>query len=248
MERDRVHQRSPSNSFRISINGTASPSRDLAHSKRPRKRAHARTLQESAWDMAEDGTRWLGGRVGRAGPRRWTVLIGLAAVFVLYRSFVGEEEGENGGVWRLFGMGASNVVEADIPTVDRQALEKLRLLEIHFGADEDMTDDQPRTRPTVGHPAAALEDSDAPPLVAEIPEILKPNPSAPVPLSKVPADILDAEVCPNRDGEPCAFLIPAWLGAFDVIPLHIACADSSFSQASKKRRPRSTSINSDSSP
>lgn len=108
----------------------------------------------------------------------------------------------------------------DVPRVDRLALDKLRLLEIHLGADEteeeleaqeppaETTPQEPRVR----YQKPAEEDSDALPLVAEIPNFVKPDPLAPLPLSKLPATALDAEVCPEREGEPCAFVVPAWLG------------------------------------
>lgn len=168
-------------------------------------------------EVLEDVREWLGGRVfgrGASGVRRWTVLVGFVAVFALWRTFVSNGEG-------IFG-GGQALGDDVVPEVDRLALDKLRLLEIHFGADEDWQDEGAGDErgdtaarveaPAVKYQKAPEQDADAPPLVAEIPNVVKPDPLAPVPLSKVPADILDAEICPDRNGEPCSFLIAAWLG------------------------------------
>ncbi|KAI5480167.1 hypothetical protein MNV49_001493 [Pseudohyphozyma bogoriensis] len=94
-------------------------------------------------------------------------------------------------------------VKEVVPTVDRTALEKLRLLEIHYGADEDASMADATVKPN---------SKDAPPLVASIPEPLK-NPLALLP--KLPASQLDAATCSpalrSSSGE-CLFLLPAWLG------------------------------------
>ncbi|GAA5862635.1 hypothetical protein JCM3774_001086 [Rhodotorula dairenensis] len=127
------------------------------------------------------------------------------------------------------------------PRVDRSALEKLRLLEIHYGADdEDGGDTEEGDRGTAGEgdagalrpgnrggaegargvsdgrgPAAGgqlLASTDAPPLVAEIPEFVKPDPLAPPAPERIPADVLDRRVCGAVNGDSCRFLVPAWLG------------------------------------
>lgn len=219
MDRDR-HGRSSSNSFRISINRSGSPSRDSLTGRRSRRRggqSSNRGALSSSIDLLEDVREWLGGRVfgrGASGVRRWTLLVGVAALFALWRTFVSDGEG-------IFG-GGQALGDDVVPEVDRLALDKLRLLEIHFGADEDGQDEVVGEEgqdtaarveePAVKYPKAPVHDPDAPPLVAEIPNVVKPDPLAPLPLSKIPADILDAEVCPDRNGEPCSFLIAAWLG------------------------------------
>lgn len=102
-----------------------------------------------------------------------------------------------------------------VPVVDRATLDKLRLLEIHFGADED----DPAVDPVDEHRDVRYtarkgpKDLDRPPLVVDIPEFVKPDPAAPVAPDKVPADVLDYEVCGATEGQVCQFLIPAWLGA-----------------------------------
>ncbi|GAA5976395.1 hypothetical protein JCM10908_005484 [Rhodotorula pacifica] len=123
------------------------------------------------------------------------------------------------------------------PRVDRTALEKLRLLEIHYGADEDEIDKGDETGGAGGAGTAGLSPgekgdtdiaaqgkggaaaagqlataTDAPPLVAEIPEFVKPDPLAPPAPEKVPAHILDRRVCGAINGDSCRFLVPAWLG------------------------------------
>jgi hypothetical protein len=88
-----------------------------------------------------------------------------------------------------------------MPKVDRTALEKMRLLEIHEGIDEEHDEDV-RTK------NKAL---DRPPVVKEIPEIEKGSALTPK-FDKVPAEILDREICGASKGHGCQFLVPAWLG------------------------------------
>ena len=141
--------------------------------------------------------------------------MGLAALFGLWRLVVGDSDG-------IFGGGQALGDEVEVPRVDRAALDKLRLLEIHLGADEeDEETSQPTQqaarvpeRPRVQFQKPKEDNKNAPPLVAEIPNVVKPDPLAPMPLSKMPATVLDLEVCPERDGAPCSFLLPAWLGQF----------------------------------
>lgn len=129
------------------------------------------------------------------------------------------------------------------PRVDRSALEKLRLLEIHYGADEDETEGEqgPQGGPSSDGDAGAVRpgdrggaadaasgksngreptelfaSTDAPPLVAEIPDFVKPDPLAPPAPERIPADVLDRRVCGAVDGDSCRFLVPAWLGASSV--------------------------------
>lgn len=221
MDRDR-HGRSPSNSFRINVNRSGSPSRDsLTGARRPRRRGQGsnKSAFGTALELLEDTRDWLGGRVfgrGAAGVRRWTLLVAVLALLVLWRTFVGGEG--------YFGGGQALGDDVEVPKVDRMALDKLRLLEIHLGTDEEGKEGEGGLgpgeteyrveEPKVKYPKAPTNDPDAPPLVAEIPNVIKADPLAPLPLSKVPADILDAEVCPDREGAPCSFLVAAWLGAF----------------------------------
>lgn len=237
-------------------------------SSNSRKRPSGPLLRESVKETVGDVVGWLGGRVGsggRGGPRRWTVLIGVVVLLVVYQSMNGGGGAADGGGvevvggggdswWKRATAGKQQVPGGDgggeIPAVDRAALEKLRLLEIHYGADEDAAqgEDEPRSRPITRY-AQADTIEDAPPLVKEIPDVVKPNPSAPVPLSKVPAEVLDAEVCPEREGEPCAFLVPAWLGAFRAALVSVAFRMLTIltQQASKRRKLKCTSTNSASS-
>lgn len=213
MDRDR-HGRSTS-SFRISI-PRSGPSSGDSLTRRPKKRR--RGTGGTALDLLEDARGWLGGRIGRGtfGVRRWTLLVGFAALFGLWTLLVGEGEG-------IFGGGQALGDDVEVPKVDRTALDKLRLLELHLGADEENEADEgmpsrdepaPRVpqRPKVQFQKPAEVRDDAPPLVAEIPNVFKPDPLAPPPLPRMQAAALDAEVCPERDGAPCSFLVPAWLG------------------------------------
>lgn len=162
----------------------------------------------------------------RSSPRRWTVLVSVLGFVCLYQVVVtGSEDrsavGRTGGWLRYRGQ---YVDDGLVPVVDRAALDKLRLLEVHLGLeDENDVGDQDEALPDEDSTSTAAavkfpkpppvpQDLDAPPLVAEIPNVLKPDPLAPIVVGKVPAEILDAQVCPEREGQPCAFLVPAWLG------------------------------------
>ncbi|GAA6049816.1 hypothetical protein JCM3770_002175 [Rhodotorula araucariae] len=211
-----MHARSPSQSYRIPVaSSSSSPSRD--HLARPRRRvsvthrAQASTLRNAYHDAAS----WLTGRAGRTGLKRWMVVVGLSLGAALFLSIAPTADDDERG-WLLWRSAGGHGLDSGkvIPVVDRAALEKLRLLEIHFGADED----DPAIDPIDEHRAARYtarkgpHDLDKPPLVVDIPEFVKPNPMAPVPAEKVPANVLDYEVCGAAAGEVCQFLIPAWLG------------------------------------
>lgn len=150
--------------------------------------------------------------MGRRGPRRWLVLVVVGGCLLLYGSLGGaKEDGTGGGASSWIFRGKVQESAYPVPVVDRTSMEKLRLLEIHYGADSE---DSEETRMT-GSRYYRLDGKggdDAPPVVASIPDVVKPNPAAPLPLPKLPADLLDADTCPTRNGGPCAFLIPAWLG------------------------------------
>jgi len=88
-----------------------------------------------------------------------------------------------------------------MPKVDRTALEKMRLLEIHDGVDEEHDQDVRTKNQALARP----------PVVKEIPEIEKGSALTPK-FDKVPAEILDREVCGASKGHGCQFLVPAWLG------------------------------------
>lgn len=103
----------------------------------------------------------------------------------------------------------SSLFASDVPRVDKAVLERLRLLELHDGLDEE--------DPSVGREGGEVTEGatalESPPPVQTIPDIIKPSPSFPnhVLTTRVPAAQLDAELCPNQSGG-CAFLVPAWLG------------------------------------
>lgn len=163
-------------------------------------------------------TGWLSGRIGRTGIRRWFILAGMGVCIIyLHHSYSSSTTSANDLLERI------GLPQEDLPKVDRSALDKLRLLEIHNGADEDDQEDfdgldgesdysesGSRSRNRGGRKAAAV--LDRPPLVAEIPEPDKPNPLAPPRLDKIPADILDRQICGATQGHGCQFLVPAWLG------------------------------------
>ncbi|BGP38428.1 hypothetical protein JCM10450v2_002373 [Rhodotorula kratochvilovae] len=222
-----MHSRSPSGSYRIPVASSpsssaasssirsGSPSRDYL--SRPRRRvsgAH-RTPTSALRNAYHDATSWLTGRVGRTGLRRWMLLVGLSLGAALFLSSRTTATDDDRG-WRLWPSRDEDALDTGpaVPVVDRSALEKLRLLEIHFGADED----DPAVDPVDEHRDVRYtarkgpHDLDRPPLVVDIPEFVKPNPLAPVPPERVPADVLDYEVCGAGEGQVCQFLIPAWLG------------------------------------
>ncbi|GAA5929580.1 uncharacterized protein JCM15063_004190 [Sporobolomyces koalae] len=145
---------------------------------------------------------WLQGRVARTGIRRWLVIV-VVALGIVWLSRKSSHASWSRAHALLDRIGQP--VE-ELPRVDRSALDKLRLLEIHHGADED--DDHALAPDPPAH-----DRLDRPPLVAEIPEPDKPSALAPVlRLDKIPADILDEQVCGAAPGHSCQFLVPAWLG------------------------------------
>ncbi|GAA5891340.1 hypothetical protein JCM6882_004662 [Rhodosporidiobolus microsporus] len=224
-----MHSRSPSDSHRVNVYSATSSSSSSSsiHPRdslpRPRRRPSSHGHAAGGLSALGHGAAaWLTGRVGRTGLRRWMLVAGVCfagAVWVSSSSTSGDVDSASGGSsWSLLRSGAVQDADSDAvggtggdPLVDRTALEKLRLLEIHFGADEeepaeDLTGPSSTTR--------RLRDPDAPPLVAEIPEAGKPNPAAVVggAMSIVPAEVLDEETCGAANGEGCQFLVPAWLG------------------------------------
>ncbi|GAA6000413.1 hypothetical protein JCM10207_008001 [Rhodosporidiobolus poonsookiae] len=211
-----MHHRAPSASHRITLDHPAPspcpPSTSLPHNDDPRHLDRPRRRTSLPPTDPHSLMRWL---VGRLGSRRALALAGLSAcalVFLLY-SATGSADAlapsPRSSWWRA---AAPPVLEddPDPPVVERTTLEKLRLLEIHFGADEDEpTHDLTGT----GYGARPARDPDAPPLVVDIPDVVKPNPALdPAVQGRVPADVLDEQVCGARDGQTCQFLIPAWLG------------------------------------
>lgn len=86
------------------------------------------------------------------------------------------------------------------PVVHRTVMEKLRLLELHFGADEQADDYRAQL--------AADVDASSPEAVVDIPDVAKADPLAAPRKPKVKASEIDEIVC----GGPCSFLVPAWLG------------------------------------
>lgn len=202
----RAHNRSPSNSFRIAISNSANNNNNNQtrhYTDSPRdlhKRPRAGSVGRHAEDTLSTLMSWLNGRGARGPSRRWVLVAAAATALLLWR--VLRTGGDDRG-W----LGKAGVVDLeDIPVVDRSALEKLRLLEIHYGADEDNLGGPGDSRKGQGM------DSDSPPVVAQIPDVLRLDPLAPARPAKVPADILDDDYCPTRPGAPCAFLVPAWLG------------------------------------
>ncbi|GJN87220.1 hypothetical protein Rhopal_000165-T1 [Rhodotorula paludigena] len=201
--------------------GASSAASSALASSRPRTR-RAGSARGAVHAYSHDAATWLTARVGRTGLRRWMLvtLVSFGAAFLWSSSGSSPDAGapQANSWWSaLAGAHARGGPDPDaVPVVDRTALEKLRLLEIHFGADEDdpALDAHDDLEPAARYPAQRKRphDLDRPPLVVDIPEWVKPNPSAPPPPDKVPADVLDAEVCGAQEGQRCQFLIPAWLG------------------------------------
>jgi len=236
-----MHAHSPSHSYRIPVSASpahpassssstspassrlrsssGSPSRDYLSRPRPRRFSSGALLPHhsplrTAYDHAAT---WLTARVlGRTTLRRWmlVVALGLGAALYLTRSgALAHWTPRKGAADRRVAL-----TDDGIPVVDRSTLDKLRLLEIHLGADEDdpaidPVDEHRDVRYTARTGPGGKHDLDRPPLVVDIPDYVKPDPSAPVNPDKVPADVLDYDVCGATDGRPCQFLIPAWLGA-----------------------------------
>jgi len=205
---------------------------------------------------------WLRGRMGGRGPRRWAALLGALALLWCYANW--DDGGPVPGLASLaprarllspmgvmLGPGAGrDDDESDprdaVPRVDRVAFEKLRLLEIHLGLEDEeaklarveeaedaevgamaaawrsgnqrVVDSRlAAKRPHQGHHRPSLRfpnkyrDPEGIPLVAQIPDIPPPNKAMPSTLTHLDAEILDGEYCPERNGAPCAFLVPAWV-------------------------------------
>ncbi|KAK4047758.1 hypothetical protein OIO90_006057 [Microbotryomycetes sp. JL221] len=116
----------------------------------------------------------------------------------------------------------SVVDQEGIPIVDRTTIDKLRLLELHFGADPDQSDEN--NAPVDG--AGSLgslglikttnqndnNDIDEPPIVVDVPAFVKPDPLAPPPPTRMPTEWVDRQFCPEKGGQPCSFVVAAWLG------------------------------------
>ncbi|SCV71257.1 BQ2448_2845 [Microbotryum intermedium] len=185
---------------------------------------------------------WLSHRVfsRRNGPRRWVLLLLVVSLSLLrqWATFTPEPRQANRpSSWSL--LGHRNQHDGDTPIVDRTMFAKLKLLEIHQGADEHPeldddgaegdtetdADDEPKQlqvrppTPRESTPTSALhiigdddsESYEVVPLVARLPTVPRSHPTSAA-RSRVPARIVDAEVCPERNGEPCQFLLAAWLG------------------------------------
>lgn len=182
---------------------------------------------------AHDAASWIVGGAGRTGVRRWIALAGLCFGAVVLFSSGSVRDGISlprpSRAWSALdwrkGDEASLVDNPDVPpVVDRSALEKLRLLEIHYGADEEAEPayDGNDNRQAERYRARTRPNLDKPPLVVEIPEYVKPDPTAPVPPQRVQSDLLDEEVCGANGGRPCQFLVPAWLGASSHTPSRLS--------------------------
>ncbi|KAM0747233.1 hypothetical protein T439DRAFT_350076 [Meredithblackwellia eburnea MCA 4105] len=212
-----IHARNQSNSFRIAISSSSassnastshpsSTSRKYPDSPRNlRKRplhAHGSTGQSPFRQL----TSVLGRLIRKWGPTLALALVGLLLVrIILTKLFTG------------FGYSRRHKEsweDDEVPKVERSALEKLRLLDIYFGADEDDQDGLggDRIPEEVKRPAPGARKGgiDQPPVVAYIPDAIRLDTnSATARLPRVPADILDLDTC----GTPrCSFLFPAWLG------------------------------------
>lgn len=264
--------------------------------------------------LSHDAAGWITSRLGgRPALKRWMLIaLGVSASYALLHAATSTSPSAaspttttTSGVaawWSGKTKGGRDPDQDDLddwlqpPRVDRTALEKLRLLEIHYGVDEDDEEGEEAGRGGTGAavaggeadaarlgrgggggddgtgskgnengraagaaPGQVLAATDAPPLVAEIPEFVKPDPLAPPAPERIPADILDRRVCGAVDGDSCRFLVPAWLGAsppglaFSKLPLlSLRIRPDPFtglySQASKRRKLNSTCTNSDSSP
>ncbi|KDE04762.1 hypothetical protein MVLG_04818 [Microbotryum lychnidis-dioicae p1A1 Lamole] len=175
----------------------------------------------------------------RNGPRRWVVLLVVVVGLYLLRQWSTESPPDEprlpnrpSSSWSL--LGYRTPLDVDTPVVDRAMFAKLKLLEIHQGADvlleldgvehdaETNVDHDPKQVPTLRTPTATsalhiigddeAESEQVVPLVAQLPNVARPNPSLAAPLPRTPARVVDAEVCPERNGEPCEFLLAAWLG------------------------------------
>ena len=195
-----AHQRALSNSFRVAITNGASPNSTRHHtdsSRDLRKRPHAASFGHQARSQWDTLMSWLSGRGARGTSRRWVLIAAGVTVLLLWRAVRGSTSAEPKSLVDL----------EEVPVVDRAALEKLRLLEIHYGADEDTVGSGGDSRAQDADP-----HGDSPPVVANIPLEAVRGQVTPVRMSKVPADLLDNEFCPTRAGQPCAFLVPAWLG------------------------------------
>ncbi|BGP23275.1 hypothetical protein Rt10032_c02g0977 [Rhodotorula toruloides] len=217
-----MHGRSTSNSYRIPISSpTAQPAPTLPRT--PRRRPSASTSSSHrglAGRAPHDAASWLVGGTGKTGVRRWIVLAGLSfgAVVLFSSSTAPEALTRPSRGWSVLDWRKGEdllVVNPDVPpVVDRSALEKLRLLEIHYGADEEIEPayDGNDNRQAERYRARTGPNLDKPPLVVEIPEYVKPDPTAPAPAQRVQSDVLDEEVCGANGWRSCQFLVPAWLG------------------------------------
>ncbi|BGP01249.1 hypothetical protein RTG_01238 [Rhodotorula toruloides ATCC 204091] len=220
-----MHGRTTSNSYRIAVAPSSPTGPARTPTRTPRRRPSATSSQSGRGlaGRAHDAASWLVGGAGRTGVRRWMVLAGLSfGAVVLFSagsapagvSLPSPSRGWSVLDWRK-GDDAALLDNPDVPpVVDRSALEKLRLLEIHYGADEEAEPayDGNDNRQAERYRARTKPNLDKPPLVVEIPEYVKPDPTAPVPPQRVQSDVLDEEVCGANGGRPCQFLVPAWLG------------------------------------
>lgn len=211
LQRTNSHSRTDSNSFRIPIN-LSSPNLSNPSSPRSQNTYQSDRYEEDTWI---DSTKsWLGGRVGRGNAvltrpwlRRWMLFVLVLIIFIV--AFNGKDDVSS----RLSNSWAEKGEEFDVnsvPRVDRSTLEKLRLLELHYGKDEDWEEEDTMLNPQYG--GGARKD-DSPPTVAGIPDFIKPDPLSPnIRLPKVPSDLLDSEFCPEQNGKACAYLVAGFIG------------------------------------
>ncbi|KAK4047552.1 hypothetical protein OIV83_005339 [Microbotryomycetes sp. JL201] len=232
-----AHRRATSGSFRIDVDASAptldSPTR--SPTSKPRIRLRDVFEDASSWRVGggSSAPKWTG-LAKRALSSKRTLLLVLGALSLyVFSSASGASSARRDKL-----PDPSNATVNDlVPVVDRAAIDKLRLLEIHFGADEEQSDentapvdgvgsrgqaglrqdrqtteDQGGERQGTRDEADDDDDDDAPPMVVDVPQFIKPDPSMPEPLERVPASLLDSQVCPEKAGRPCSFLLAAWLG------------------------------------
>ncbi|KAM0788084.1 hypothetical protein ACM66B_001253 [Microbotryomycetes sp. NB124-2] len=236
------HRRTTSGSFRIEVNQsppspTSSSSLASSSSSSPTSKARIR-LRADVFDDAShhSSSGWAtGSALKRTLSARRTLLVVVAIVCIYAWTSTATSFSSSSTTSKTNNKLDLNDSDA-VPVVDRAAIDKLRLLEIHFGADEEQSDENSAPVDGVGSRGQAglrqdkqraqqeendLEehggerdddDNDAPPMVVDIPQFIKPDPLAPEALERVPARILDRQVCPENGGRPCSFLLAAWLG------------------------------------
>ena len=156
----------------------------------------------------------------RSRQTRWLLPLLVGLLFVVYLGLSGEASGSG----LFFGSKGSGEWSA-LPRVDRNAAERLRLLEVHLGADEE--DPDLLRHPgegNVGEESRIGEQgtdggrggSYSPPAVHSIPEPIKPNRNFPSHANTLREEAveIDRRICPDQvaQGLPCQFIVAAWLG------------------------------------